>query len=153
MPRTKFATRLALAALSVLILAGCSSEVADTHPEQPVTKRRDAFKAMLRSFEPMGKMLRDNRYQPDEFARLAAELVSRRDAPWTHFGPDTNYPPTKAKAAVWDRPQAFEAERSAFFELTDALSQAAQTRDKTAVQAAYDKVHASCKSCHDDFKK
>ena len=146
--------RFALPALLIpLALAACSGPVEDTRPGQPVKQRQDAFKAMLRSFEPMGKMLRDNRYQPDEFARLAAELVSRRDAPWTHFGPDTNYPPTKAKAAVWDRPQAFEAERSAFFELTDALAQAAQTRDKTAVQAAYDQVHASCRSCHDDFKK
>jgi len=146
--------RFALPSLLILLtLAACSGPVEDTRPGQPVKQRQDAFKAMLRSFEPMGKMLRDNRYQADEFARLASELVSRRDAPWGHFGPDTNYPPTKTKAAVWERPQAFEAERVTFFALTDALAQAAQTRDKAAAQAAYDKVHASCKSCHDDFKK
>lgn len=146
--------RFALPSLLILLtLAACSGPVEDTRPGQPVKQRQDAFKAMLRSFEPMGKMLRDNRYQPDEFARLASELVSRRDAPWGHFGPDTNYPPTKAKTAVWERPQAFEAERITFFALTDTLAQAAQTRDKAAAQAAYDKVHASCKSCHDEFKK
>ncbi len=61
--------------------------------------------------------------------------------------------PRPRPAAVWERPQAFEAERITFFALTDALAQAAQTRDKAAAQAAYDKVHASCKSCHDEFKK
>ena len=147
-------TRLTLSSLLVLLtLTACSGPVEDTRPGQPVKHRQEAFKAMLRSFEPMGTMLRSDRYQADEFARLATELLSLREAPWAHFTPDTNYPPTKAKAAVWERPQAFEAERQKFFELTDALALAAQTRDKASVQAAYDKVHASCKSCHTDFKK
>ncbi|ENO89159.1 putative cytochrome c' [Thauera linaloolentis 47Lol = DSM 12138] len=125
----------------------------DTRPGQPVKHRQDAFKAMLRSFEPMGTMLRTDRYQADEFVRLANELVSLREAPWAHFTPDTLYPPTKARAAVWERAQDFEHERQDFYEATDALAQAAQTRDKGRIQTAYDKVHASCKSCHSDFKK
>ena len=153
MPRSKFATRLTLVVLSALTLAACSSEVPDTHPDQPVTKRKQAFKAMLRSFEPMGTMLKDKRYDADAFARLADEFARLRDAPWKHFGADTNYPPTKAKAAVWERPQDFERERLAFFELSDALVVAAQTHDKDTAQAAFDKVEASCKSCHKDFKK
>ncbi|HAF54580.1 MAG TPA: cytochrome C, partial [Thauera sp.] len=74
MSRSKSATRLALAALSVITLAACSSEVPDTHPDQPVTKRQQAFKAMLRSFEPMGTMLKDRRYDADAFARMAEEF-------------------------------------------------------------------------------
>ena len=152
MPRSKFATRLTLVVLSALTLAACSSEVPDTHPDQPVTKRKQAFKAMLRSFEPMGVMLRTHGYRADEFARLANELNSRRDAPFNSFAADTHYPPTKAKAAVWERTQEFESERQKFYELTDALAAAAQTHDEASVRTAYDKVHASCKSCHDDFK-
>ncbi len=153
MPRV--ATRsFTLSALLVLLsLTACSGPVEDTRPGQPVKQRQEAFKAMLRSFEPMGTMLRSDRYQADEFARLANELVSLREAPWQHFAPDTNYPPTKAKAAVWERPQDFEAERQKFFALTDTLAAAAQTRDKAQVQTAYDRVHAGCKSCHNDFKK
>ena len=37
-------------------------------------------------------------------------------------------------------------------ELAGALARAAQTRDEASVRTAYDKVHASCKSCHKDFK-
>ena len=53
---------------------------------------------------------------------------------------------------MWERAQEFEGERQKFFELTDALAAAAQTRDKASAQAAYDKVYASCKSCHEVFK-
>lgn len=145
---------LALPSLFLLLsLAACSGPVEDTRPGQPVKHRQDAFKAMLRSFEPMGTMLRTGRYQADEFTRLANELVSLREAPWAYFAPDTLYPPTKARATVWERAQDFEGEQQKFRDATDALAVAAQTRDKAAAQAAYDKVHASCKSCHSDFKK
>lgn len=139
--------------LVLLALAACSGPVEDTRPGQPVKHRQDAFKAMLRSFEPMGTMLRTDRYQADEFARLSTELLSLREAPWSYFAADTLYPPTKARATVWERPQDFEDQRLKFYGATDALVQAAQTHDRSAVKAAYDKVHASCKSCHDGFKK
>lgn len=146
--------RVVLSSLVLLLtVTACGGPVQDTRPGQPVKQRQEAFKAMLRSFEPMRGLLRAERFQADEFERLAARFVSVREAPWSHFGPDTNYPPTKAKAAVWERPQDFEDERRRFFELGDVLLVAAQTRDKATVQAAYDKVYASCKSCHDDFKK
>ncbi|CAL92958.1 c-type cytochrome [Azoarcus olearius] len=140
------------ALLILLTLAGCGP-VEDTRPGQPVKQRQEAFKSILRSFEPMGVMLRDNKYQADKFASLAGELVAKRDAPWSHFGPDTNYPPTKAKAAVWSDGETFERERLAFVAATDALFAAAQTRDQAQAKAAYEKVYGSCKSCHDRFKE
>lgn len=144
---------LSAALVLLLTLTACGGPVEDTRPGQPVKQRQEAFKAMLRSFEPMRALLRAERFQAEEFARQADRFVSLREAPWSHFGPDTNYPPTKAKAAVWERPQAFEDERQRFFERGDALLQAARSGDKATIQAAYDEVYASCKSCHDAFKK
>ena len=46
MPRTNAARTLLLALPAALLLA-CSSEPPDTHPDKPVTQRREAFKAML----------------------------------------------------------------------------------------------------------
>ena len=71
---------LTLTIVTLSALAACSSEVPDTHPDQPVTKRKQAFKAMLRSFEPMGTMLKDKRYDADAFARMADEFARLRDA-------------------------------------------------------------------------
>lgn len=153
MPRSKFATRLTLVVLSALTLAACSSEVPDTHPEQPVTKRKQAFKAMLRSFEPMGTMLKDKRYDADAFARMAEEFAHLRDEPWKHFGADTNYAPTKAKPAVWDKPAEFEQRRQEFNAATERLLAAAAARNEAEVRITYAAVQDSCKACHNDFRK
>jgi cytochrome c556 len=146
--------RLLVSSVFVLLaLTACNQVVEDTGPGQPVKHRQDAFKAVLRSFEPMGVMLRDKQYNAGKFAELAGELVARRDAPWSYFKADTLYPPTKAKAAVWERADEFEHKRQAFVDATDALLAAAQTRELEQVEPAYEKVYDSCKSCHNDFKK
>ncbi len=137
---------------TVAFLAGCG-EVEDTRPGQPVKTRQTAFKEIVKAFEPMGVMLRENRYDADKFAMHAERLMARRDAPWSHFGPDTNYPPTKATPELWQQPEQFEKEKQAFLAATDTLLTAAQRKDKAQSEAAYDKVHQACKSCHKQFKE
>lgn len=153
MPRPPLPVRLALLSVCALTLAACSSEIPDTHPDQPVTKRQQAFKAMLRTFEPMGTMLKDRRYDADAFARLANELASLREQPWSHFGPDTNYPPTKALAAVWEKPAEFEQRRQSFIEASDRLIAAAAARNEAEARSTYAAVQDSCKACHRDFRR
>ena len=142
-----FAPLLIVAAL----LTACGSPE-DTRPGQPVKTRQQAFKALLRSFEPMSKMMKEDRYNAEEFALMSKEFISKREAPWSHFGPDTDYPPSKAKSAVWEKAEAFEKARKDFFDASDALNDAAQGRDKVRVEDLYQEVYRSCKSCHDDFR-
>lgn len=153
MPHPTLPARLSLLSICALTLAACSSEIPDTHPDQPVTKRQQAFKAMLRTFEPMGTMLKDRRYDADAFARLANELASLREQPWSHFGPDTNYPPTKALAAVWEKPAEFEQRRQSFIEASDRLIAAAAARNEAEARSTYAAVQDSCKACHRDFRR
>lgn len=145
--------KICLLAALVLGLSACGQPVEDTRPGQPVKTRQVAFKEMLKIFEPMGTMLRTNSYHADRFAALAAELVARRDAPWAHFGADTNYPPTKARPEVWSKPEAFERERQAFFVATDELLVAALGGEAEAAGKAYFKVYDLCQSCHREFKE
>ncbi len=140
-----------LAALS--ILGACSSAVEDTRPGQPVKTRQKAFKEMLRVFEPMGTMLRDGRYDASKFAALAEDLKQKREAPWSHFGADTFYPPTKAKADIWAQTDVFERDRQAFFTATDELIAAAATRKLGAVEKAYFAAYDTCQACHKRFKE
>ena len=142
----------ALALVSLIFVAACG-EVEDTRPGQPVKTRQEAFKEIIRSFEPMGVMLREKRYEEDRFLNLATRLVERRDAPWAHFGPDTNYPPTKATPAVWAQAEKFEQLHQAFIKATDELALAAKARKKEAVEAPYKRVHDTCHDCHETFKK
>jgi cytochrome c556 len=144
---------LALALFALAGLSACTAVVEDTRPGQPVKQRQDAFKALLRTFEPMGTMLRTDHYEPQAFARMAGELVTLRDLPWAHFGPDTDYPPSRSKPAVWARAADFERERVRFFETTDALLAAAATHEPGQVATAYEAVYQSCRACHRDFRK
>lgn len=139
-----------LGSLAFWGLYGCSAKVEDTRPGKPVQSRQDAFHEILREFEPMGVMLRTRTYQAEPFARHAERLYALRNTPWPHFGPDTLYPPSKAKPAVWSEPERFAAERDAFLAAVEALR--AVARDEEAARPAYFKLHETCKSCHDHFK-
>jgi len=143
---------LLIAALLPLALTGCG-EPEDTRPGQPVKHRRAAFASILKAFEPMGKQLRDGRYEADKFLTHAKALAAAKDGPWSYFGADTNYPPTHATARVWSELERFEADRQTFFKATDKLLQAAERRDEKAVKAAYEAVHDSCRTCHKAFKE
>ncbi|MCG2578278.1 cytochrome c [Dechloromonas sp. XY25] len=144
--------RIGLVVLAATLLAACG-EPEDTRPGQPVKHRQQAFKEIIKSFEPMGVMLRKGSFDAERFDKLSAELVAKRDGPWSYFGPDTNYPPTKATAEVWKQPEEFEKDKQAFIAATDKLQEAVKSRDKAAVEKAYDAVHDSCKTCHKQFKE
>ena len=80
-------------------------------------------------------------------------LAKLSHGPWSHFGADTNYPPTKATPEVWKQPDEFEKNRKAFIAATDALLVAAQSKDKAQVEKTYEAVHEACKTCHKQFKE
>jgi cytochrome c556 len=138
--------------LSMGLLA-CSPEVEDTGPGQPVKHRQEAFKEMLRTFEPMGVMLREGQYDAERFHAMAQRLWEGRESPWGYFGPETNYPPTKSRPAVWEQPEAFERERLQFVEEVNALLTVSASHDKAQVAVAYKAVYDSCKSCHQTFRR
>lgn len=135
------------------LLAGCGGPPEDTRPGTPVAHRQAAFKAILRTFEPMGVMLRENRYKPDDFLELATKLQTLKDGPWQYFGADTNYPPSKARDTAWSDTQGFAKARQAFLDDSAALLDAAKTRDKDTVTKAFKLAQDSCKSCHDDYRR
>jgi cytochrome c556 len=147
MPRTRAALLL-----SAILLVSCGGEPPDTRPGQPVAHRRAAFKEIIKSFEPMGAMMRSERYDSQKFAALAASLRAQRDAPWQYFMPDTQYPPSHAKDEVWSHPAEFEAGKKAFFEATDKLAAIAGTKDANVAAAAFYATEKTCRDCHDAFK-
>ena len=146
-------TRLLLPlCLSALLLTACSGAVEDPLPGQPIKHRQEAFKEMLRAFEPMGTMLRADAYDPDRFAAMSATLDGLKDKPWGYFVADSQVPPTKARAEVWSRADEFERSRVAFIDAVDKLNQAAIARDKTVIGPIYDAVYKTCQDCHRSFR-
>ena len=145
-------TRILIPTLALAILSACSSQVEDTLPGQPIKHRQEAFKDILRVFEPMGTMLRTNSYDAERFESKAAALAERHERPWDYFVEGSFQPPTRARAEVWSRADAFEREVEHFLEATEALLLAARSREIHDIQSAYDTVYNSCRSCHGDFR-
>lgn len=141
-----------LVLLTPMLLVACS-EPPDTHPGQPVTQRRAAFKEIVKSFEPMGVQLRKGPFDASQFLVLAKQLDTLKESPWQHFGPDTNYPPSKAKAALWKEPEKFEAGHQDFIKAVSALAVAAESKDQKKITPAYETLHETCRSCHKAFKE
>lgn len=142
----------AVLVLGVLALGGCG-EPADTHPGQPVTHRREAFRALLRVFEPMGVSLREQRYDAAKFQAQAEQLPALAQAPWMHFGEGTMYPPSKALPAIWAQPADFAKRRDAFVAATTALAAAAAQGAEPVARAAYVQVETQCRECHEIYKQ
>lgn len=136
-----------------LTLAGCSNEPQDTHPNQPVTKRKAIFKQMLRTLEPMGMVVRERGdYDRQAFLTGALELKQLATEPWVHFTPDSNYPPTRAKPEVWQKPADFTQAQQTLKEATEQLAKTAESGDMERIRPALNRVEDSCKSCHQQFR-
>jgi cytochrome c556 len=132
-------------------LSGCG-EPEDTRPGQPVAHRRAAFKQIIKSFEPMGVMLRDGQVDAARFRKLAADLARDAETPWSHFPADTLYPPSRATAEIWSDPAGFAEEKDVFLKRVAALQAGLGEKYEPSWKLAYDQVHDSCRSCHKRFK-
>lgn len=142
-----------LALTLALLLSACDSAPTDTHPDQPVSKRKAVFKQMMRTLEPMGMVARNRQdYQQQEFLASALELQQLSTQPWVHFTPDSNYPPTRAKAEVWQKPAEFRQAQQDLQSATERLVKAARSGNPDLVRPAVNEVEKSCKACHNQFR-
>ena len=149
----KISSLVLIAVMASLTLTGCSGEAKDTHPDQPVTKRRAILKQFTKTLEPMGLVARERApYNPREMNLNALALQKLSTQPWPLFTPDSNYPPTRAKAAVWTQPAEFKAAQQDYQMKVDELVKASQQGDLDAVKASINAVEKSCKTCHTQFR-
>ena len=148
----KLATRLALAGITLMIGA-CSGQIEDTLPGQPIMHRQEAFKAILRAFEPFGDIIKQRAPDADTVKEQARALIEVRDVPWQYFTDDSDQPPSKSTSALWQNRADFDAKRIAFIEATDALTAAAEADNTEVLKSAVSTVEQSCKSCHKAYRR
>lgn len=148
------AARLALTLSAVTLLAtGCSDSAKDTHPQQLLSQRKAVFKQFTGALEPLGLMARDRKpWDAAAFKAGALELQRLSTLPWPFFTADGNYPPTRAKPAVWDQPAEFKQAQDNYLAAVAALLAAAERGGAEAGRPAVEQVEKACKSCHDRFR-
>jgi cytochrome c556 len=151
MPKSKLIS-CALIAVAVS-LTSCKDSPKDTHPQQLVSKRQAIFKDFTRTLEPMGLVARGrNPYNPREFNQSALDLQRLSTLPWAYFTVDGNYPPTRAKPDVWQRPADFKKSQDQYLAAIAELVKASEGGDMETIRPAINQVEKGCKSCHDLFR-
>ena len=135
-----------------VMLAGCGPK-ADTHPGQPVTKRRALLQETLRTFEPMGIVVRGkNPYVAADFLALANKLQTLSTQPWVYFPPGSTYAPSRAKPAVWQNAAQFKQAQDTYIKAVSNLDAMAKTGKMDLIRPAYQQVADSCAACHKAFR-
>ncbi len=153
MPAPRAAAAAALL-LALLGLAACSDRVADTHPQQWVSKRQAVFKDFTRTLEPLGLMARERQaFDAAAFRAGAQRLQALSTQPWALFTADSNYPPTLARPEVWTQAEAFRRAQDDYRASVAALVQAAEAGTLVAARPAVEAVQQRCKACHEQFRQ
>jgi cytochrome c556 len=121
-------------------------------PEDAIKYRQSAFTVMANSFGKIGAVVKGEApYNKDEVAKNAAVVAMLSTLPWQAFGPGTEG--GKAQADIWSDNAKFKAASEKMQLAVANLNSAAQSGDLESIKKAFGVAGASCKNCHDDFRK
>jgi cytochrome c556 len=144
------ALAIGVAAMSV----GLSANAQFAKPEDAVKYRKSALTVLATHFGRVGAMA--NGRVPFD-AKLAAEnadiAAMASKLPWAAFGDGTDKGDTRAKPEIWKEQAKFhEASEKMVAELGK-VAAAAKTGNVDNLKAAFGPAAATCKACHDAFRK
>lgn len=142
------ATVVALAALSPL-----SAQAQFAKPEDAIKYRQSAFTVMGNHFSRLGAMANgrvpfDAKVAADNAALVAT--LARLPAAGFGAGTETGLN-TRAKPEIWRDNAKFQAAYEKMLDATSKLPAAAN--DPAALKTAFGAAGATCKGCHDDFRR
>jgi cytochrome c556 len=142
-----------LAAIAPALVAGTGIAYAQfKKPEDAIKYRQSAFTVMANSFGKIGAVVKGEApFNKDEVAKNAAVVAMISTLPWQAFGPGTEG--GNALPVVWSDNAKFKAAGEKMQLAVASLNTAAQSGDQEAIKKAFGAAGATCKTCHDDFKK
>ena len=136
--------------LAVTLTAGL------VHADAGDVKARQQYMKEWRGLnKQMGNIIKSSDAQSfpaQDFAALAARLNDTASQPWPHFKANSQDSDSEAAAAVWSKPQEFQAAIQKFNQSAAALDQTAKSGQYDAVKTTYHQIAQNCKSCHQAFK-
>lgn len=144
---------LILATVTPTLVAGTGIAYAQfKKPEDAIKYRQSAYTVMANSFGKIGAVVKGEvPFNKDEVAKNAAVVAMLSTLPWQAFGPGTEG--GNALPAVWSDNAKFKAAGEKMQLAVVNLNTAAQSGDQEAIKKAFGAAGATCKNCHDDFKK
>jgi cytochrome c556 len=145
--------KLILATTATVLAIGTGAAYAQfQNAEKAVDYRESVFTVMGTHFGRIGAVVKGEApFNKDEVAKNAAIVAMMSTLPWQAFGPGTEG--GKAKPEVWSDNAKFKAASEKMQLAVADLNKVAQSGDQENIKKAFGSAGATCKGCHDDFKK
>ena len=147
-------TTISLILASVAAAMALPAAAQFAKPEDAVKYRKASYTVMAAHFGRLGAMA-NGRVPYD--AKLAAEnaelVVALAKLPWTAYGEGTDNGETRAKPEIWKEAAKFKEAADKMQAEVGKLNVAAKAGNVDALKAAFGPAAASCKACHDNFRK
>lgn len=148
----KFVASLALAAAAVTLAVPAHAQFAK--PEDAIKYRKAALTVMATHFGRVGAMASGRvPFDANAAAANAAIAESMSKLPWAGFVEGSGAGDTKAKPEIWSNAAGFKAAGDKMQAEMSKLAVAARSGNLDTLKAAFGPVGATCKGCHDDFRK
>ena len=123
-------------------------------PEDAVKYRKAGFTLMASHFGRLGAMASGKAPFDAKAAAENADLVAAlAKLPWAAFGEGTDKGETRAKPEIWRESAKFKEAADKMQAEVGKLQVAAKAGNVDALKAAFGPAAASCKACHDNFRK
>ncbi|GAB1579624.1 c-type cytochrome [Bordetella petrii] len=148
----QFPLLAAAACFSVMSLWSTASQAQFAKPADAIKYRQSALTLMASHFGRMQPVVKGQ--APYDAAQIKANvqiLNTLSELPWAGFGPGTEG--GDALPEVWSDAAGFKQKQDRFKENMAKLSAAADSGDLGQLRAAFGDVGASCKACHDSYRK
>ncbi len=148
----KTSIALILAALAAAIALPASAQFAK--PEDAVKYRKASLTVMGAHFSRVGAMASGRVPFDAKVAAENADLVATlAKLPWAAFPEGTDKGDTRAKAEIWKDADKFKEAAGRLQAESVKLQAAAKSGNLDAIKTAFGATGASCKACHDTFRK
>ena len=145
--------KIFLLSTAIVLAIGSGTAFAQfQNAEKAVEYRESVFTVMATHFGRIGAVVKGEApYNKDDVSKNAAIVTMMSTLPWQAFGPGMEG--GKAKSEVWSDNAKFKSASEKMQLAVVDLNKAAQSGDLESIKKAFGTAGASCKNCHDDFKK
>jgi cytochrome c556 len=122
--------------------------------EDAIKYRKASFTVMAAHFGRLGAMANGRAPYDAKLAVENAEVVATlAKLPWSAFGEGTDKGETRAKPEIWKESAKYKEASDKLQAEVAKLNTAAKAGNLDALKAAFGPAAASCKACHDNFRR
>lgn len=145
---------LSLMAAALLVGMALPAQAQFAKPEDAIKYRKASFTVMSSHFGRLGAMASGRAPYDAKLAAENAEVVATLSKlPWAAFGEGTDKGETRAKPEIWTESAKYKAAADKMQVEIGKLTVAAKAGNLDALKTAFGPAAATCKACHDNFRK